>query len=261
MKVAVIMFPGSGAASDAIYAYRNVIGAEVWTVWHQEENLGNPDLVVIPGGAAFGDYLRPGALTRGSAIVGSLVKYARDDRPVIGIGNGFQILCELEILPGILLHNISSRFLNTDTFVLADNTRSIWTKTILPDDVLCLPMSCNYGRYYADKRTLKDLEEEGHIAFRFCNAEGEVDEEHTFNGSLNNIAGILNRHENVLGIIQHPERAVEKYMGSIDGLNILSSIFEGKEIKKVVQDPDESIEQKNNDFEEVFDPFTGMDED
>jgi phosphoribosylformylglycinamidine synthase len=237
MKIAVVVFPGSGGAADAVYAYRDVLKQEVYTVWHQEETLGDPDVVVIPGGAAYGDYLRPGALAAGSPIIGAIRKYARDDRPLIGIGNGFQILCEIEILPGILLPNIDSRFLNTETFVCVENDISTWTRHIEAEKILKLPISCYCGRYYADKRTLKDLEEMGHVAFRFCDMDGDVDPDAPFNGSSNAISGILNRHENVLGIIHHPERAIESFMGTVDGLDILNSVLLGEKV--VVEEIDE----------------------
>ena len=225
MKIAVVMFPGSSGAKDAVYAYQDVLGQEVYTVWHQEESLGDPDVVVLPGGSAFGDYLRPGALVRPSPICASIIKFARDKRPVIGIGNGFQILCELEILPGALITNINGRFLNTETYLLNQNNRSIWTNELEEEDVIKLPVSCYNGRYYADKRTLKDLEEMEHVAFRFCDEDGDVNTEEPFNASSNAIAGILNRHENVLGLICHPERAIEEFMGSVDGLSILNSVL------------------------------------
>lgn len=239
MKVAVVVFPGSGGAADAVYAYADVLHQDVYTVWHQEESLGKPDLVVIPGGAAFGDYLRPGALAKASPIIGGIRKFARDDGPIIGLGNGFQILCELDILPGVLLPNASSEFMNTETFVTVSNTRSMWTSCFDEDEILKLPMSCYFGRYYADKRTLKDLEEEGHVAFRFCDIEGEVDADNPFNASVNCIAGILSRHENVLGMIHHPERAVEKIMGGTDGLSILKSVLEPRKEKKKDDEDDE----------------------
>ena len=245
MKIAVVVFPGSGGARDAVYAYRDVLKQDVYTVWHQEESIGSPDVLVLPGGSAFGDYLRPGALAKTSPICGAIRKFARDDQPVIGVGNGFQILCELEILPGVLLPNQNSRFLNTDTFVSVENGKSIWTRHLDNDEILTLPMSCYNGRYYADKRTLKDLEEEGHVAFRFCDHEGDADPADPFNGSSNCIAGILNRHENVLGIIHHPERAVEALMGNTDGLGILQSVLLGE--KAVVADIDEDDDDDDDD--------------
>lgn len=242
MKIAVVVFPGSGGVADAVNAFGDVLKQEVYTVWHQEESIGDADVLVIPGGSAFGDYLRPGALVKGSPIVGPIRKFARDDRPVIGVGNGFQILCELEILPGVLVPNYHSRFLNTDTFVLVENSRSVWTRRLEEEEVLKLPMSCYYGRYYADKRTLKDLEEEGHVAFRFCDLDGDVDPDAPFNASSHAIAGILNRHENVLGMIHHPERAIESFMGGLDGLDILQSVILGEKVPETDADLDDDFD-------------------
>ncbi|HQH29194.1 MAG TPA: phosphoribosylformylglycinamidine synthase subunit PurQ [Oligoflexia bacterium] len=248
MKIAVVVFPGSGGVADAVYAYRDVLKQEVFTVWHQEESIGDADVLVIPGGSAFGDYLRPGALCKASPIIGAIRKFERDDRPIIGLGNGFQILCELDILPGVLLPNLNSRFMNTDTFVTADNTKSIWTRHLEEGEILTLPISCYCGRYYADKRTLKDLEEEGHIALRFCDLEGDVDLSQPFNGSVNAIAGILNRHENVLGVITHPERAIEQFMGSVDGLPLLESVLRGEKPVEIAQeDEDFDFEPEDGD--------------
>ena len=246
MKIAVVVFPGSGGVQDAVYAYRDVLKQEVYTVWHQEESVGNADILVIPGGAAFGDYLRPGALVKASPVCGGIRKFARDGLPIIGIGNGFQILCELEILPGILLPNSSSRFLNTEVNLLTQNTKSVWTRHLEEESVLKAPVSCYYGRYYADKRTLKDLEEMEHVAFRFCDHEGDVDTENPFNDSTNAIAGILNRHENVLGIIAHPERAIEDFMGSSDGIEILSSVLKGEVVKKDIDKDDDDDEDDDD---------------
>jgi phosphoribosylformylglycinamidine synthase subunit PurQ / glutaminase len=225
MKVAVIAFPGSGGVKEAVFAYRDLLGHEVFTVWHQEESVKQAELVVLPGGSAFGDYLRPGALAKTSPICGAIRKHARDGKPMLGLGNGFQILCELDILPGVLLSNMTSRFLNENAYVMVDNTKSIWTKNIDPENPIKLPISCYFGRYYLDKRTLKDMEEQGHIAFRYSDVEGDVDMSEPYNGSVNAIAGILSRHENVLGLMLHPERAVEEISGNTSGLKILSSIF------------------------------------
>lgn len=238
-RIAVVQFPGSGGVADALHAYGTVLGYQVYTVWHQEEDVKKPDILVIPGGAAFGDYLRPGALAKTSPICGAIKKFARDDGLIIGLGNGFQILCELEILPGVLLVNQNSRYLNEDAHVLAENTSSPWTRHLDEDDVYRLPIGCSYGRYYADKRTLKDLEEEGRVAFRFCDHEGDVDDQHPYNGSSHAIAGILSRHSNVLGIMCHPERAVERITGGTDGITILQSPLLGEKAAKKGDDDDE----------------------
>ncbi len=225
MKIAVVVFPGSGGADDAAYVYRNILGQEVTTIWHQEETLADADVLVVPGGAAFGDYLRPGALVQGSPIVGAIRKFARDGGPTIGIGNGFQILCELKVLPGVLLQNPGLSFLSRDVYLRCDNIRTPWTNCYKEDNVISLPIACTYGRYFADKRTIRDMEENGEVVFRFCDREGELDEKDPFNGSLNSIAGICSRHLNVLGLICHPERACEKVMGSEQGLPILSAVL------------------------------------
>jgi phosphoribosylformylglycinamidine synthase subunit PurQ / glutaminase len=225
MKVAIIEFPGSSGVRDAEYAFREVLDQEVQLVWHQEEFIKDADLVVIPGGAAFGDYLRPGALTKSSPVVGPIRKYAKEGAPVIGIGNGFQILCELELLPGVLLPNISAEFLSTETYVFVDGRNSPWTEHFGEEAILKLPLGCYSGRYFIDARGLRDLEENDRIAFRYCDMEGEVSLEYPFNGSMNAIAGIYNRHGNVLGMMHHPERAVEESMGNTDGVEVFRNIL------------------------------------
>ncbi|MBP9837241.1 MAG: phosphoribosylformylglycinamidine synthase I [Proteobacteria bacterium] len=224
MKVAVVMFPGSSGADDVAYIYKKVFGADSYIVWHQEETIGKPDLLVIPGGAAFGDYLRPGALTLSSPIVGAIRKFSRDGGPTIGIGNGFQILCELHILPGILLPNIGMQFINREVFLLVQNNQTPFTKNYKEEDVIKLPMACSYGRYFADKRTIRDLEENGEIVFRFCDKEGEIDDKEPFNGCINSIAAICSRHKNTVGMICHPERACEEIMQNTEGMKILGII-------------------------------------
>lgn len=225
MKIAIVEFPGSSGVDDAEYAFSQILGFETTRVWHQQESIIRADMVVLPGGAAFGDYLRPGALTKASPVVGAIKKCVKDEVPVLGIGNGFQILCELEILPGVLLPNSISDFLNTDVYVCVDSIIGIWTKNIDKGAVFKLPLGCYSGRYFVDNRTLRDLEENDRIALRYCDEEGEVDLQNPYNGSLRSIAGIFNRHGNVLGLMPHPERAVEMLTGSDDGLQLLSSLF------------------------------------
>ncbi len=225
MKVSIVEFPGSSGVEDAVYACSEILGFTVKTVWHQDEFVSATDLLIIPGGAAFGDYLRPGALTKASPITGAIRKCAKDGVPVIGIGNGFQILCELEILPGILLPNITSEFLGSEVYVCVDSTNGVWTKSLEPGLTLKLPMGCYNGRFFVDNRSLRDLEENERIAFRYCDDEGEVDIVNPFNGSLRSIAGIYNRHGNVLGIMPHPERAVENLLTTDDGLKVFKALL------------------------------------
>ena len=225
MRVSVVVFPGSNGAEDAAYVYRDLLNQEVNLIWHQEEDLKKPDVLVIPGGAAFGDYLRPGALTQGSPILGPIRKFARDGGPTIGIGNGFQILCEMQILPGVLLQNPSMHFMSRNVFLTVQHIKTPFTKNYEQDEIITLPIACSYGRYYADKRAIRDMEENGEVVMRFCDREGDIDERDPFNGCLNSIAGIASRHSNVLGLICHPERACEKMMGSEEGLKLLSAVL------------------------------------
>lgn len=245
-RIAVVQFPGSGGVADALHAYGTVLGQEAYSVWHQEETLHKPDIVVLPGGSAFGDYLRPGALAKTSPICGAIRKFDRDEGPLLGLGNGFQILCELEILPGVLLANINSRYLNAEAHLVVDNTESIWTRHLDEDEVYRMPIGCYYGRYYADKRALKDLEEEGRVAFRFADKDGDVDEEAPFNASSHAIAGIVSRHNNALGIICHPERAVEKFLGGTDGIEILQCPLLDKKAP-TPREEDEDIDDDDDD--------------
>ncbi len=225
MRVAVVTFPGSHGAEDAVYVYRDLLGQDAYTVWHQEESLKKPDVVIIPGGASFADYLRPGALSVASPILGPVVKFARDGGPILGIGNGFQILCEAKILPGILLQNPSLHFLNRDTHVLVCNNETPFTKTYEEEDIIVLPIACFFGRYYADKRTMKDLEENGQVVLRYCDREGDVDYEEPFNGCLNGVAAVTSRHYNVLGMMCHPERVSDPLLGSEVGRKMLECVL------------------------------------
>lgn len=221
MRVAIAKFPGSFGAEELLYVYEKKLGTKPYIVWHQEESLGNPDLLVLPGGASFGDYLRPGALTMGSPILDAVRRHVKSGAVTLGIGNGFQILCEMRLLPGVLLENLSQQFLSRKVFLSVQNNSTPFTKSLELESVLELPLACRWGRFYGDKRTIRDLEEEGSVVFRFCDREGEVDEERPFNGSLNAIAGICSRDRKTLGLICRPERASEPLLGGEDGLKIL----------------------------------------
>lgn len=225
MKISVVVFPGSSGADDVAYVYRELLGQEVTTIWHQEEDLKKPDVLVIPGGSAFGDYLRPGALVLGSPIVGAIRKFARDGGPTLGIGNGFQILCELKVLPGVLLQNSTLHFSSREVFLRVDNIKTPFTDCFKEEQVISLPMACTHGRFFADKRVIRDMEENGEVVFRFCDREGEIDDKDPFNGSLHSVAGVCSRHRNVVGLICRPERAAEEIMGSVEGLPLLSAVL------------------------------------
>lgn len=227
MKIAIIKFPGSHGAEDVLYAYQTVLKQEAFLVWHKEETLHEPSAVIVPGGFSFGDYLRPGALAKGSPVIGALRRFAEDRGAVLGIGNGFQLLCELGILPGALLTNPRQQFVNDQVFVKVESSNSPFLREAKPGQILRLPLACYHGQYYADPKTLKDLEEAGQIALRYCDSEGEIDNTTNSTGSMNAIASVLNRHRNVLGMMVHPERAVEELVGNTDGLCMLRSVVAG----------------------------------
>jgi len=223
MKVAVIQFPGS-AYQDFIYAFGEVLGLEAFPVWHEEEDLKNPDLVVVPGGFSFGDYLRPGGLAKGSVIGGPLRRFAKDGGMMLGIGNGFQILCELGILPGAFLPNPTLDFCNELVHVVLESNKHPILRDLPNGKVFHLPLACYSGRYFIDQRSLNELESGGLIAFRYSDKDGECDFEKNFNGSTRSIAGIINRGENVLGLMVHPERVIEALTGNADGRDLLAGL-------------------------------------
>lgn len=225
-RIAVPKFPGASGAEDVVYAYSSVIGdVEAYTVAPEAERLGKPDAVIIPGGYSFGDYLRPGGLAKTCRVSGAIKKFARDGGPILGVGNGFQILCELDLLPGALIINYSTSFMNEQAYIKVASNLCPFTKHLAEEKVLRMPISCYYGAFFADPRTLRELEQDDHIAFRCCNHLGDTDDPIGFNGSLNSIAGIISRHGNVMGMMPHPERAVEAVRGGTDGLAVLSSVL------------------------------------
>jgi phosphoribosylformylglycinamidine synthase len=219
MKVAIVQTPGSNCDQDALYALRDALGLETEYVWHRADSLRGFDAALIPGGFTYGDYLRGGAIASRAPIVEEVTRFAKEGKPVLGICNGFQILTEAGLLPGVLVRNVDQRFLCKDVFLAAVNTSSIWTSGC--DGPLRIPIAHNEGRFVADERTLDELLDTDCIAFRYCTSTGEVSPEAAPNGSTDNIAGILNREGNVLGMMPHPERAANPLLGSTDGLKIL----------------------------------------
>lgn len=202
------------------------MGAETKFLWHKEDDLAGIDLLVIPGGFSYGDYLRSGAIARFSPIMRAVIKYAEQGRPVMGICNGFQILLESGLLPGAMLHNQKLRFICKDVYIRVENEQTSFTKGLKKHDVLQVPVSHGEGNYFIDKKGLKELRDQNRIVFRYCNVNGEVTEESNFNGSVDSIAGICNEGGNVLGMMPHPERAVEGLLGSEDGKKIFNAVFE-----------------------------------
>jgi len=226
MRFAVIVFPGTWSDHDCQYVLRDVLQQEADLVWHRERDLSRYDCVVLPGGFSYGDYLRTGAIARFSPVMDAVVRHAEAGRPVIGICNGFQILCEAGLLPGALIRNESLQFRCEDVYLRVENTSSPFTRLSHAGDVLRLTIAHGEGRYYADEATLDDLEASGRVAFRYCTPDGAITPDANPNGSLRNIAGIVNGRGNVLGMMPHPERAGELLMGGTDGLVLWRSVIE-----------------------------------
>jgi phosphoribosylformylglycinamidine synthase len=226
VRFAVVVFPGTWSDHDSQYALRDVMGHEADLVWHRESDLSSYDAIVLPGGFSYGDYLRVGAIARFSPVMQAVVREAGAGKPVIGVCNGFQVLCEAHLLPGALMRNEHLQYRCEWVHLRAENTESAWSAACEPGQVLRIPISHGDGRYFADKATLDELERSGRVAFRYCTADGGVTPDANPNGSERNIAGIVNERGNVLGMMPHPERAVEALMGGEDGLVIWKSVLE-----------------------------------
>jgi len=226
MRFAVVVFPGTWSDRDCQYALANVMGHQADLVWHRESDLSSYDCVVLPGGFSYGDYLRTGAIARFSPVMDSVVRHAEAGKPVIGICNGFQVLCETHMLPGALMRNDSLQYRCEWVQLRVENHGTAFTNACEPNQVLRIPISHGEGRYFADQPTLDDLESSGRVVFRYCTPAGVVTPEANPNGSERSIAGIMNERGNVLGMMPHPERACEPLLGGEDGLLIWQSIVE-----------------------------------
>jgi len=224
MKVAVLTFPGSNCDYD-LYKAVQLVGAEPTFVWHRERGLEGYDAVVLPGGFSYGDYLRPGAIATLSPVMEDVVAYARAGGPVLGICNGFQILCEVGLLPGALVRNAQLRFLSQDVYLRVERTDTIFTSLYEEGQVLRVPIAHGDGNYEADEETLRRLEDEGRVVFRYTDAQGRTVPGANPNGSARDIAGIVNETGNVLGMMPHPERAMEEILGSTDGAGVFRSLM------------------------------------
>ena len=226
MRVAVITFPGSNCDYDCYKAVSDVLDEEAYFVWHRETELKDPDLVILPGGFSYGDYLRAGAIARFSPIMDSVIAFADHGGPVLGICNGFQILCEAGLLPGALVRNRDLKFLGTTVRVRVERTDTMYTAQYAPGQVLTLPIAHGEGNYQADRATLDRLEAEDRVVFRYVDAAGQATEVGNPNGSANGIAGIINDAGTILGLMPHPERVVEGILGGSDGLPLFRSLQE-----------------------------------
>jgi phosphoribosylformylglycinamidine synthase subunit PurQ / glutaminase len=224
MKFGVVVFPGSNCDHDTYHVISKVIGQPVDFIWHKEEEIDRYDAIILPGGFSYGDYLRTGAIARFSPVMRSVVEFARAGGLVLGICNGFQILCEAGLLPGALLRNRDLKFICGHINIRVESSDTPFTSACSAGQVISAPIAHGEGNYFCDQRTLDELEGEGRVIFRYCDASGRVTDESNPNGSLNNIAGICNRDRNVLGLMPHPERASESLLGSTDGRIILLSM-------------------------------------
>ena len=224
MKIGIVVFPGTWSESDTFYATKDILGINTEYIWHKDQKLNNTDLIILPGGFSYGDYLRTGAIASFSPIVNKVKEFANSGGPVIGICNGFQILCETKLLPGILLRNKDLSFVCEWSNLKVINN-SIFTNKFKNDEIIKIPISHGEGNFQANERTIKELEEENRVIFRYCSDEGETNIISNPNGSINNIAGIINKQGNVLGMMPHPEKACEKIIGGIDGLGIFESVI------------------------------------
>ena len=224
-QIGVIVFPGSNCDHDAYHAMSKVMGATTKFIWHKETDLSGVDLLIIPGGFSYGDYLRSGAIARFSPIMQSVVEYAEAGNPVMGICNGFQILLEANLLPGAMLHNEKLRFVCKNVNIRVERSDSIFTTGLQKGSVLNIPVSHGEGNYFIDEDGLKELQDRNQVLFRYCNEDGQLTEESNFNGSVDHIAGILNKKGNVLGMMPHPERAMEAILGNSDGKILFDAIF------------------------------------
>lgn len=230
MKFGVVVFPGSNCDQDVIDALQHTTQQEVVKLWHKAHDLQNCDFIVLPGGFSYGDYLRSGAIARFSPIMQEVVKFANDGGYVWGICNGFQILTEAGLLPGALLRNQSQKFICQNVYITPENNQTLPTSLLEPGKAYKIPIAHGEGRFYADAETIKGLEDNGQIMFRYCDADGNVSETSNCNGSLHNIAGISNQNKNVFGMMPHPERAVDADLHNTDGRLFFESLLQAVQV-------------------------------
>ena len=224
MKIGVVTFPGSNCDYDCYRAVRDLLDAEAVYLWHRDHDLKGVDAVFLPGGFSYGDYLRAGAIAAHSPIMAEVKAFAASGGPVAGICNGFQILCEAELLPGALIRNRTLKFRSRPVHLLVERADTAFTSEYERGDVLEVPIAHGEGCYFADDALLDRLESEGQVVFRYCTPRGEVTEDANPNGSARNVAGIINANGNVLGMMPHPERSVDPLLGSTDGAGLFHSL-------------------------------------
>lgn len=224
MKFGVVVFPGSNCDHDTYHVISKIVGQPVDFIWHKQDSVEGFDAIILPGGFSYGDYLRTGAIARFSPVMQAVKNFADQGGFVLGICNGFQILCETGLLPGVLLRNRDLKFICEHAHVKVVQTNSPYSSAYIAEQVLRIPVAHGDGNYFCDPATLVELEQANRILFRYCNSDGGVTEAANINGSLNNIAGICNAQGNVVGMMPHPERAAEDALGSHDGLAMFTSM-------------------------------------
>lgn len=225
MKFGVVIFPGSNCDRDTLYVLGEVLAQAVVPLWHKETDLQGVDMVVLPGGFSYGDYLRSGAIARFSPIMDRVIAHANRGGYVMGICNGFQILTEAKLVPGALLHNESRKFICKNVYLKSQTTSALITRNLSTSEVLQIPIAHGEGNYYIDADGLKALNDNDQVLFRYCDADGNITRESNPNGALDNIAGVTNAGKNVFGMMPHPERAADSVLGNTDGLRILESLL------------------------------------
>jgi len=225
MRVGIIIFPGSNCDHDAEFTFRDVLKLDTKLIWHKDTSLQDVDMVFIPGGFSFGDYLRSGAIAGNSPIMKEVVNFANKGNPVIGVCNGFQILTEVGLLPGALMKNNSLKFICDMASLKVENTNTLFTSQCSKDQILRIPIAHGEGNFEATHDMLEDIEAKQQVVFRYSNQTGDVNDATNPNGSWHNIAGIVNKKGNVLGMMPHPERAIASELGSDDGLIIFESLL------------------------------------
>jgi phosphoribosylformylglycinamidine synthase len=226
IRFGILVFPGSNCDHDAYHVAGHVLGQEARFIWHKETRLGDVDVVIVPGGFSYGDYLRSGAIARFSPIMPAVMRFAHEGGLVLGICNGFQILCESGLLPGVLLRNASLRFASKHVYLRTEQPETPFTNQFIPGQVLQIPIAHGDGNYFADEATLDRLEANGQVVFRYCDPAGRLTPAANPNGSIRHIAGIVNERRNVLGMMPHPERCAEALLGHTDGLGVFQSLVQ-----------------------------------
>ena len=225
MKCGVVTFPGSNCNHDMMYALSNILGQEVVELWHKDTDTQNCELIVLPGGFSYGDYLRSGAIARFSPIMDAVINHANKGGLLLGICNGFQILCESGLLPGALLHNNNQKFICKNVYLTPSSKTAGLTKDLTQGKAYKIPIAHGEGRYFADDDTIQSLFDKDQVLFQYCNQDGIINDDVNPNGSAQNIAGVTNAAKNVMGMMPHPERAVDELLGNQDGVALFESLI------------------------------------